>query len=112
MVWAGGVNALLSAAELLPPGHPDPSVACSPPAASSPSTQSTEDGGRSRYTLVLAWPQLHKAMLDPAGAEPFARAYAGVPAYAYYDQDREANEVMLDDEHRLEDILVGDAPLR
>ncbi|KAM3190293.1 hypothetical protein ACQJBY_068464 [Aegilops geniculata] len=51
-------------------------------------------------------------MLDPAGAEPFARAYAGVPAYAYYDQDREANEVMLDDEHRLEDILVGDAPLR
>ncbi|KAF7109042.1 hypothetical protein CFC21_109364 [Triticum aestivum] len=112
VVWAGGVNALLSAAELLPPGHPDPSVACSPPAASSPSTQSTEDGGRSRYTLVLAWPQLHKAMLDPAGAEPFARAYAGVPAYAYYDQDREANEVMLDDEHRLEDILVGDAPLR
>ena len=24
------------------------------------------------YPLVLAWPRLHKAMLDPFGAEPFA----------------------------------------
>ena len=45
--------------------------------------------------LLLAWPRLHEAVLDPAGAEPFARAHAGLPAYAYYGQDREANEVML-----------------
>ena len=110
--WAGGANTLLSAAELLPPGHPDPSVACSPPAASSPSTQPTEDGGRRGYALVLAWPRFHKAMLDPAGAEPFACAHSGVPAYAYYGHDREANVVMHDDEHLLKDILLGDAPLR
>ncbi|XBI93176.1 hypothetical protein VPH35_030082 [Triticum aestivum] len=51
-------------------------------------------------------------MLDPAGAEPFACAHSGVPAYAYYGHDREANEVMHDDEHLLKDILLGDAPLR
>lgn len=34
-------------------------------------------------------------MLDPAGPEPFARANDGVPAYAYYGRDREANQVML-----------------
>lgn len=45
--------------------------------------------------LVLAWPRLRDAVLDPAGPEPFARAHAGVPAYAYYGQDSEANEVML-----------------
>ena len=45
--------------------------------------------------LVLAWPLLHEVVLDPAGADPFTRAHASVPAYAYYGQDREANEVML-----------------
>lgn len=45
--------------------------------------------------LVRAWPRLHEAVLDPTGPEPFARANGGVPAYAYYGQDREANELML-----------------
>lgn len=45
--------------------------------------------------LVAAWPRLHEAVLDPAGPEPFARANDGVPAYAYYGRDREANQVML-----------------
>ena len=45
--------------------------------------------------LVAAWPRLHEAVLDPRGPEPFARANAGVPAYAYYGKDREANQVML-----------------
>lgn len=44
--------------------------------------------------LVRAWPRLHEAVLDPAGPEPFARANGGVPAYAYYGGDREANALM------------------
>uniref|UniRef100_A0A1D1ZDE7 Caffeic acid 3-O-methyltransferase n=1 Tax=Anthurium amnicola TaxID=1678845 RepID=A0A1D1ZDE7_9ARAE len=43
--------------------------------------------------LVRAWPLLHEAVLDP-GTEPFARANGGVPAYAYYGKDPEANELM------------------
>ena len=129
-VWAGGANAPLSAAELLPPGHPDPSVlerllrllasrgvfsehAADPSGGperryaltavgrtlvpSGPSGASYADYVLQHHqdALVLAWPRLHEAVLDPAGPEPFARAHAGVPAYAYYGQDREANEVML-----------------
>ncbi|RWW72803.1 hypothetical protein BHE74_00019364 [Ensete ventricosum] len=44
--------------------------------------------------LVRAWPRLHEAVLDPTGPEPFARANGGVPAYAYYGGDREANALM------------------
>uniref|UniRef100_A0A453Q4F8 Uncharacterized protein n=1 Tax=Aegilops tauschii subsp. strangulata TaxID=200361 RepID=A0A453Q4F8_AEGTS len=117
-----------SAAELLPPGHPDPSVlerllrllasrgVFSEHAAdgrperryaltavgrtlvpSGPSGASYADYVLQHHqdALVLAWPRLHEAVLDPAGPEPFARAHAGVPAYAYYGQDRDANEVML-----------------
>ncbi|VAI63426.1 unnamed protein product [Triticum turgidum subsp. durum] len=129
-VWAGGANAPLSAAELLPPGHPDPSVlerllrllasrgvfsehAADPSGGperryaltavgrtlvpSGPSGASYADYVLQHHqdALVLAWPRLHEAVLDPAGPEPFARAHAGVPAYAYYGQDRAANEVML-----------------
>ncbi|XP_048557244.1 uncharacterized protein LOC125537967 [Triticum urartu] len=108
-VWAGGTNALLSAEEPLPPGQPHPSVACSPPAASSPSTQTTEVGGGTR----LCWRGRGstRTCSTPPAPSPF-RAHAGVPAYAYNGQDREANEVMPDDEHLLEDILLEDAPLR
>uniref|UniRef100_A0A453MXW6 O-methyltransferase C-terminal domain-containing protein n=1 Tax=Aegilops tauschii subsp. strangulata TaxID=200361 RepID=A0A453MXW6_AEGTS len=53
-------------------------------------SEHTADGGRRRYALGLAWPRLREAVL-----EPFARAHAGVPAYAYYGLDREANDVML-----------------
>lgn len=128
-VWAGGANAPLSAAELLPEGHPDPSVlerllrllasrgvfsehgggsAGSPRrfaltavgrtlVPSGPSGASYADYVLQHHqdALVSAWPRLHEAVLDPAGPEPFARANAGVPAYAYYGRDREANEVML-----------------
>lgn len=43
--------------------------------------------------LVRAWPLLHEAVLDP-GAEPFARANGGVPAYAYYGKDPKTNTLM------------------
>ncbi|XP_044405173.1 nicotinate N-methyltransferase 1 [Triticum aestivum] len=127
-VWAGGANAPLSAAELLPPGHPDPSVLerlLRLLASRGVFSEHAADGRPERRyaltavgrtlvpsgasgasyadyvlqhhqdALVLAWPRLHEAVLDPAGPEPFARAHAGVPAYAYYGQDRDANEVML-----------------
>lgn len=127
-VWAGGANLPLSAAELLPAGHPDPSVLerlLRLLASRGVFSEHAADGGRERRyaltavgrtlvpsapsgasyadyvlqhhqdALVLAWPRLHEAVLDPAGPEPFARAHAGVPAYAYYGQDRDANEVML-----------------
>ncbi|KAJ3672218.1 hypothetical protein LUZ60_006939 [Juncus effusus] len=45
--------------------------------------------------LIRAWPELHKAVLDPAGPDPFRRANGGVPAYKYYCNDREQNELML-----------------
>ncbi|XP_074568882.1 nicotinate N-methyltransferase 1 [Curcuma longa] len=44
--------------------------------------------------LVRAWPLIHEAVLDPTGPEPFARANNGVPAYAYYGGDPEANALM------------------
>ncbi|WOL05402.1 caffeic acid 3-O-methyltransferase [Canna indica] len=44
--------------------------------------------------LVRSWPRLHEAVLDPAGPEPFSRANGGVPAYAYYGGDQEANALM------------------
>ncbi|KAL6659498.1 hypothetical protein ACP70R_003538 [Stipagrostis hirtigluma subsp. patula] len=124
-VWAGGANAPLSAAELLPAGHPDPSVlerllrllasrgVFSEHAAGSPRRFALAAVGRTlvpgpsgashadyvlqhhQDALVAAWPRLHEAVLDPAGPEPFARATGGVPAYAYYASNREANEVML-----------------
>ncbi|XP_025804348.1 caffeic acid 3-O-methyltransferase isoform X1 [Panicum hallii] len=123
-VWAGGANAPLSAAELLPEGHPDPSVlerllrllasrgvfsehgasprrfaltAVGRTLVPGPSGASYADYVLQHHqdALVAAWPRLHEAVLDPAGPEPFARANAGVPAYAYYGKDREANEVML-----------------
>ncbi|OEL37906.1 Caffeic acid 3-O-methyltransferase [Dichanthelium oligosanthes] len=125
-VWAGGANAPLSAAELLPEGHPDPSVlerllrllasrgvftehapgsaarrfaltAVGRTLVPGPSGASYADYVLQHHqdALVAAWPRLHEAVLDPAGPEPFARASGGVPAYAYYGKDREANEVML-----------------
>ncbi|CAN6252751.1 unnamed protein product [Urochloa humidicola] len=127
-VWAGGANAPLSAAELLPEGHPDPSVlerllrllaargVFSEHVGSGPGSPRrfalTEVGrtlvprpsGASyadyvlqhhQDALVAAWPRLYEAVLDATGPEPFARANSGVPAYAYYGKDREANEVML-----------------
>ncbi|KAF0934606.1 hypothetical protein E2562_025690 [Oryza meyeriana var. granulata] len=126
---AAGANAPLSAADLLPAGHPDPSVLerllrlltsrgvfsehRAGAGASSPRRFALTVLGRTlvpgpsgasyadyvlqhhQDALVRAWPHLHEAVLDPAGPEPFARANAGVPAYAYYGQDKEANEVML-----------------
>uniref|UniRef100_A0A0E0K734 Uncharacterized protein n=1 Tax=Oryza punctata TaxID=4537 RepID=A0A0E0K734_ORYPU len=125
-LWAGGANAPLAAADLLPAGHPDPSVLerllrllasrgvfSEHSGSSSPRRFSLTAVGRTlvpsgagasyadyvlqhhQDALVRAWPLLHEAVLDPAGPEPFARANAGVPAYAYYGKDREANEVML-----------------
>uniref|UniRef100_A0ACD5YVM0 Uncharacterized protein n=1 Tax=Avena sativa TaxID=4498 RepID=A0ACD5YVM0_AVESA len=127
-IWAGGANAPLPAADLLPRGHPDPTVlerllrllasrgvfsehTAAPGAArryaltavgrtlvpTGPSGASYADYVLQHHqdALVLAWPRLRDAVLDPAGPEPFARAHGGVPAYAYYGQDREANEVML-----------------
>jgi hypothetical protein len=131
-IWAGGANAPRSAAELLPAGHPDPSVLerllrlLASRGVFSESTSTSEDRttttrrfaltavGRTlvpegasgasyadyvlqhhQDALVAAWPRLHEAVLDPRGPEPFARANAGVPAYAYYGKDREANQVML-----------------
>jgi hypothetical protein len=126
-IWAGGANAPRSAAELLPVGHPDPSVlerllrllASRGVFSESTSTTTTrrfaltavgrtlvpEGASGASYAdyvlqhhqdaLVAAWPRLHEAVLDPRGPEPFARANAGVPAYAYYGKDREANQVML-----------------
>ncbi|KAG2662672.1 nicotinate N-methyltransferase 1-like [Panicum virgatum] len=123
-VWAGGANAPLSAAELLPEGHPDPSVLERLLRLLASRGVFSEHGGSPRRfaltavgrtlvpgptgasyadyvlqhhqdALVAAWPRLHEAVLDPAGPEPFARANAGVPAYAYYGKDREANQVML-----------------
>ncbi|CAL5056550.1 unnamed protein product [Urochloa decumbens] len=123
-VWAAGANAPLSAAELLPEGHPDPSVLERLLRLLASRGVFSEHGGSPRRfaltevgctlvpgpsgasyadyvlqhhqdALVAAWPRLHEAVLDPTGPEPFARANAGVPAYAYYGKDREANEVML-----------------
>jgi hypothetical protein len=129
-VWAGGANTPLSAAELLPEGHPDPSVLerllrllasrgvfSEHPhphhnhhprrfaltevgrtlVPSGPSGASYADYVLQHHqdALVRAWPRLHEAVLDPAGPEPFARANAGVPAYAFYGGDRDANGVML-----------------
>ncbi|CAD6248915.1 unnamed protein product [Miscanthus lutarioriparius] len=133
-IWAGGANAPLSAAELLPAGHPDPSVLerllrlLASRGVFSESTSTSEDRTTTTTTrrfaltavgrtlvpegasgasyadyvlqhhqdaLVASWPRLHEAVLDPRGPEPFARANAGVPAYAYYGKDREANQVML-----------------
>jgi hypothetical protein len=126
-IWAGGANAPLPAAALLPAGHPDPSVLerlLRLLASRGVFSEHTAPGAARRYALtavgrtlvptgpsgasyadyvlqhhqdalVLAWPRLHDAVLDPAGPEPFARAHGGVPAYAYYGQDKEANEVML-----------------
>uniref|UniRef100_A0A0D9Z0D3 Uncharacterized protein n=1 Tax=Oryza glumipatula TaxID=40148 RepID=A0A0D9Z0D3_9ORYZ len=133
-LWAGGANAPLAAADLLPAGHPDPSVLerllrllasrgvfSEHTGSSSPSPRrfsltavgrtlvpgggGSPSGSGASYAdyvlqhhqdaLVRAWPLLHEAVLDPSGPEPFARANAGVPAYAYYGKDREANEVML-----------------
>jgi len=123
-VWVGGANAPLSAAELLPEGHPDPSAlerllrllasrgvfsehggsprrfaltAVGRTLVPGPSGASYADYVLQHHqdALVAAWPRLHEAVLDPAGPEPFARANAGVPAYAYYGKDREANQVML-----------------
>uniref|UniRef100_A0A0E0GF35 O-methyltransferase domain-containing protein n=1 Tax=Oryza nivara TaxID=4536 RepID=A0A0E0GF35_ORYNI len=133
-LWAGGANAPLTAADLLPAGHPDPSVLerllrllasrgvfSEHTGSSSPSPRrfsltavgrtlvpgggGSPSGSGASYAdyvlqhhqdaLVRAWPLLHEAVLDPSGPEPFARANAGVPAYAYYGKDREANEVML-----------------
>ncbi|GJM87410.1 hypothetical protein PR202_ga03360 [Eleusine coracana subsp. coracana] len=124
-IWAAGENAPLSAAELLPAGHPDPTVlerllrvlasrgvfsehGGSPRryaltavgrtlVATGPSGASYADYVLQHHqdALVAAWPRLHEAVLDPTGPEPFARAHGGVPAYAYYGKDREANEAML-----------------
>uniref|UniRef100_A0A0D9VMV6 Uncharacterized protein n=1 Tax=Leersia perrieri TaxID=77586 RepID=A0A0D9VMV6_9ORYZ len=128
-LWAGGANAPLTAADLLPPGHPDPSVLerllrllASRGVFSEHNPTGGEDSRRFALTgvgrtlvpsgpsgasfadyvvqhhqdaLVRAWPRLLDAVLDPSGPEPFARANNGVPAYAYYGQDKEANEVML-----------------
>lgn len=129
-VWAGGANAPMSAADLLPPGHPDPSVLerllrlLASRGVFSESTESTPTTRRRLFALtavgrtlvpgpasgasyadyvlqhhqdalVAAWPRLHEAVLDPAGPEPFARANAGVTAYAYYGKDQDANLVML-----------------
>ncbi|KAG8072974.1 hypothetical protein GUJ93_ZPchr0006g45216 [Zizania palustris] len=123
-VWASGVNAPLSAADLLPAGHPDPSVlerllrllasrgvfsehgvsprrfaltAVGQTLVPGPSGASYADYVLQHHqdALVRAWPRLHEAVLDPAGPETFARVNDGVPAYAYYGQDTEANQVML-----------------
>jgi hypothetical protein len=126
-LWAGGANAPLAAADLLPAGHPDPSVLerllrllasrgvfSEHTGSSSPSPRrfsltavgrtlvpgggGSPSGSGASYAdyvlqhhqdaLVRAWPLLHEAVLDPSGPEPFARANAGVPAYAYYGKDR------------------------
>ncbi|KAL5212425.1 hypothetical protein ABZP36_023272 [Zizania latifolia] len=123
-VWASGANAPLSAADLLPEGHPDPSVlerllrllashgvfsehgasprrfaltAVGQTLVPGPSGASYADYVLQHHqdALVRAWPRLHEAVLDPAGPETFARANDGVPAYTYYGQDKEANQVML-----------------
>ncbi|XP_024316364.1 caffeic acid 3-O-methyltransferase isoform X2 [Brachypodium distachyon] len=129
-IWADGANAPLSAADLLPADHPDPSVLervlrllasrgvfsehhgpgpAEPtrrfaltavgrtlvPAGPSGASYADYVLQHHQDALVLAWPRLHEALLDPAGPEPFARAHRGLPAYAFYAQDKEANEVML-----------------
>ncbi|KAJ6807895.1 caffeic acid 3-O-methyltransferase [Iris pallida] len=44
--------------------------------------------------LVGAWTNVHHAVLDPAGPDPFARANGGVRAYEFYGRDEAANELM------------------
>ncbi|KAM0906527.1 hypothetical protein ACQ4PT_016674 [Festuca glaucescens] len=100
-IWAGGANAPPPGRRPPPVGPPGPlRPRAPPPPASLPRRLLRAHHGRHRPAhhqdaLVLAWPRLRDAVLDPAGPEPFARAHGGVPAYAYYGQDREANEVML-----------------
>ncbi|CAD6241616.1 unnamed protein product [Miscanthus lutarioriparius] len=83
-IWAGGANAPMSVGRtLVPEGASGASYA-------DYVLQHHQDA------LVAAWPRLHEAVLDPRGPELFARANAGVPAYAYYGKDREANQPFMD----------------